>query len=43
MNNLFNQSDVSGIIIRMEKLTADSQNQWGKMNAAQISSLKYNS
>lgn len=36
MNNLFNQSDVSGILERIEKLTPDSPRQWGKMNAAQM-------
>ncbi|CAM3526684.1 hypothetical protein FSS13T_20330 [Flavobacterium saliperosum S13] len=36
MNNLFNPSDVSGILERIEKLTPDSPRQWGKMNAAQM-------
>jgi Protein of unknown function (DUF1569) len=36
MNNLFDQSDVSEILERIEKLTADSQRQWGKMNVAQM-------
>lgn len=36
MNNLFNQSDVSQILARIEKLTPDSQRQWGKMNVAQM-------
>ena len=36
MNNLFTQSDVSQIIERIEKLTPDSQRQWGKMNVAQM-------
>ncbi len=36
MNNLFNQSDVSGILERIEMLTPNSQRQWGKMNAAQM-------
>jgi hypothetical protein len=36
MNNLFNQSDVFRILERIEKLTPDSQRQWGKMNVAQM-------
>lgn len=36
MNNLFNQSDVSEMLKRIEKLTPDSQSQWGKMNVAQM-------
>jgi hypothetical protein len=36
MNNLFTQSDVSQILERIEKLTPDSQRQWGKMNVAQM-------
>jgi hypothetical protein len=36
MKNLFNQSDVSEILERIEKLTANSQRQWGKMNVAQM-------
>lgn len=36
MNNLYNPSDVSEILERIEKLTPDSQRQWGKMNAAQM-------
>lgn len=36
MNNLFNPTDVSEILERIEKLTPDSQRQWGKMNAAQM-------
>lgn len=36
MNNLFNQSDVSLILQRIEKLTPGSQRQWGKMNVAQM-------
>ncbi len=36
MNNLFNQSDVSKILERIEKLTTNSQRQWGKMNVAQM-------
>ncbi|MEO5910512.1 MAG: DUF1569 domain-containing protein [Pelobium sp.] len=36
MNNLFNQSDVSEILIRMGKLRADSQRQWGKMSVGQM-------
>jgi len=36
MNNLYNQSDVSEIIDRIDKLTSNSQRQWGKMNVAQM-------
>lgn len=36
MNNLFDQSDVSEILKRVDKLTANSQRQWGKMNVAQM-------
>jgi hypothetical protein len=36
MNNLFNQSDVSGIIARIDKLSPNSLNLWGKMNVAQM-------
>lgn len=36
MNNLFNPSDVSEILNRIEKLTPNSQRQWGKMNVAQM-------
>nr|WP_294900307.1 DUF1569 domain-containing protein [uncultured Pedobacter sp.] len=36
MNNLFNESDVSGIISRINKLSENSQNQWGKMNVGQM-------
>jgi hypothetical protein len=36
MQNLFDQSDVSGIIARIEKLVPTAQRQWGKMNAAQM-------
>lgn len=36
MNNLFNPDDVSGILERIEKLSPDSQRQWGKMNVAQM-------
>ena len=36
MNNLFNQSDISQILERIERLTPDSQRQWGKMNVAQM-------
>ncbi len=35
MNNLFNQSDTTQILERIEKLTPDSQRLWGKMNVAQ--------
>lgn len=36
MKNLFNPSDVSEIIKRIENLSPGSQKQWGKMNAAQM-------
>ena len=36
MNNLFNPSDVSGILARIDKLTPNSQSQWGKMNVEQM-------
>lgn len=36
MNNLFNQADVSVVLERIKKLTANSQRQWGKMNVAQM-------
>ena len=36
MTNLFNQADVSEILGRIEKLTPDSQRQWGKMNVGQM-------
>jgi murein endopeptidase len=36
MNNLFNQSDAAGILARIEKLSPDSQRQWGKMNVSQM-------
>jgi hypothetical protein len=36
MNNLFNPSDASKIMERIEKLKPDSQRQWGKMNVAQM-------
>ncbi len=36
MNNLFNQSDVSSILKRIDKLNSDSQKQWGKMNPSQM-------
>jgi hypothetical protein len=36
MNNLYNQSDVSGILNRIEKLSSNSQRQWGKMNVGQM-------
>lgn len=36
MNNLFNQSDVTAILERIEKLTPGTQRQWGKMNAGQM-------
>ncbi|MBL7932352.1 MAG: DUF1569 domain-containing protein [Bacteroidia bacterium] len=36
MNTLFNPSDVSGILGRIEKLSPASQRQWGKMNVGQM-------
>lgn len=36
MNNLFNESDVLEILQRIEKLSPNSQRQWGKMNVAQM-------
>lgn len=36
MKNLFNGSDVSEILNRIEKLTPESNRQWGKMNVAQM-------
>jgi len=36
MNNLFDQIDVTEILNRIEKLTPNSQRQWGKMNVAQM-------
>lgn len=36
MHNLYNQSDVAGILKRIEKLTPETDRQWGKMDAAQM-------
>ncbi len=36
MNNLFDQSGVSEIVTRIEKLTPGTSPQWGKMNVAQM-------
>src|ERR1043165_7266854 len=36
MNNLYNPEDVTGIISRIEKLTPDTQRQWGKMSVDQM-------
>jgi hypothetical protein len=36
MNNLYNESDVKGIIERLEKLSVDSKREWGTMNIAQM-------
>jgi hypothetical protein len=36
MQNLYNQPDVTALLQRIEKLTPDSQRQWGKMNVAQM-------
>lgn len=36
MNNLFNQKDTAGILVRIEKLKPDASRQWGKMNVSQM-------
>ena len=36
MNSIFNKQDHQQIMERLEKLSADSSPQWGKMNAAQM-------
>jgi hypothetical protein len=36
MNNLFNPTDFSQILVRIENLKPDSQREWGKMNVAQM-------
>lgn len=36
MNNLYNQTDVNGIINRIENLQPNAVRQWGKMNVAQM-------
>lgn len=36
MNNLFIQSDVTGILSRIDKLTSSSERQWGTMNVDQM-------
>jgi hypothetical protein len=36
MNNLYNLSDVNGILERVEKLAPDADRKWGKMNVAQM-------
>lgn len=36
MKNLFNQSDVSEMLGRIEKLCPNSQGQWGKMSVSQM-------
>lgn len=36
MNNLFNPSDTSEILTRLEKLKPGAQRHWGKMNANQM-------
>lgn len=36
MNNLYNQSAVLVILSRIEKLSSNSQRQWGKMNVEQM-------
>ena len=39
MNTLFTPSSLSQILTRIEKLTSNSQRQWGKMNVAQMLAL----
>lgn len=36
MNNLYNLADFENILNRIEKLTPNSQRQWGKMNVSQM-------
>lgn len=36
MNDLYNDSDVVGIIERLEKLAPDAEKKWGKMNVGQM-------
>jgi hypothetical protein len=36
MNNLYSQTDVDGILNRIEKLSPNAERHWGKMNAAQM-------
>lgn len=36
MNNLYNQTDYSGIINRLEKLEENAERKWGKMDVAQM-------
>jgi hypothetical protein len=36
MNNLFNQKDTAGILIRIDQLSSDAQKKWGKMNVSQM-------
>lgn len=36
MNNLFNEADVKALLGRIDKVTAQSVPQWGKMNSAQM-------
>ena len=36
MNNLYNQSDVVGIIEQLEKLTPNAEKKWGKMDIGQM-------
>jgi Protein of unknown function (DUF1569) len=36
MNNLYNQTDVSGILDRIEQLTQNAERQWGKMSVSQM-------
>lgn len=36
MNNLFDPSDVSALVQRIENLAPANQRQWGKMNAVQM-------
>ena len=36
MKNLFDPKDLSAILDRINQLTSDTQNQWGKMNVSQM-------
>jgi hypothetical protein len=36
MNNLFDESDVAGILSRIDKLTPEAKREWGKMNVSQM-------
>lgn len=36
MNNLYNRQDTEGILLRISRLQADAQRQWGKMTVNQM-------